>query len=78
MRSLGRKIGILAWAAILGVAIALIPQGVWSALILANLRTGASIPWAVAAGALSVVALDGLWIVMARMVRMPGSVLPDM
>ncbi len=123
MRSLGRKIGILAWAAILGVAIALIPQGVWSALVVANLRTGASIPWAVAvmaivlwltwqylggrwaprstsearrkslrgrmisaraftwavaAGALSIVALDGLWIVMARMVRMPGSVLPDM
>ncbi len=123
MRSLGRKIEILAWAAILGVAIALIPQGLWSALVVANLRTGASIPWAagvmaivlwlmwqylggrraprstsearrkslragrvsarvftwaVAAGALSIVALDGLWIVIARMVRMPGSVLPDM
>ena len=34
--------------------------------------------WAVLAGALSIVALDGLWIAMARMVRMPGSVLPDM
>lgn len=31
-----------------------------------------------AAGALSIVALDGLWVVMARVVRMPGSVLPDM
>ena len=123
MRWLGRKIGIVLWAAILGFAIALIPQGLWSALVVANLRTGTAIPWAVplmaillwlmllylsgrwaprrtsdtrgnslrlrrismraftwavVAGALSIVALDGLWIVMARMVRMPGSVLPDM
>jgi membrane protease YdiL (CAAX protease family) len=119
----GRKIGIVLRAAILGLAIALIPQGLWSTLVVANLRTGAAIPWAaplmaillwlmllylggrwaprstsearrnslrlrristrtlmwaVGAGALSIVALDGLWIVMARMVRMPGRVLPDM
>ena len=123
MRRLGHKIGIVLWAAILGFAIALIPQGLWSAPVVANLRTGAAIPWAVpimaillwlmlqylsgrwaprrtsdarrnslrlrrismqaftwavVAGALSIVALDGIWIVMARMVRMPGSVLPEM
>lgn len=120
---LSRKIGILIRAAILGFAIALTPQGIWSALVVVNLRTSAAIPWAVAvmaivlwlmwqylggrwaprdtsearrnslrffrissraftwavvAGALSIVALEGLWIVMARIVRMPGGVLPDM
>jgi membrane protease YdiL (CAAX protease family) len=120
---LARKIATLIWAAILGFSIALIPQALWSALIVANLRTDARVPWAVAimvlvlwlmwqylggrwaprstsearrnslrcspislrtftwavvAGALSIVALEGLWVVMARMVRMPGSVLPDM
>ncbi len=34
--------------------------------------------WAFLAGALATAALAGLWIVMARLVRMPGSVLPDM
>lgn len=34
--------------------------------------------WAFLAGALAIIALTGLWIVMARLVRMPGSVLPDM
>ena len=47
MRWLGRKIGMVLWAAILGLGIALIPQGLWSALVVANLRTGAVIPWSV-------------------------------
>lgn len=34
--------------------------------------------WALLAGALSIVALAGCWIVMTRFVRMPGNVLPDM
>lgn len=34
--------------------------------------------WAFLAGALSVTAQAGYWIVMARIVRMPGNVLPDM
>ena len=103
--------------------IALVPQGVWSALILTNLRTSPTVPWAVAlmagllwamwrylggafpprrtsesrrlhlraipvprqtltwaliAGTLSLIALTGYWIVLARVVRMPGSVLPSM
>jgi membrane protease YdiL (CAAX protease family) len=117
--------GIIALAklAIVAVAITLVPQGVWSALIVANLRTVPGIQWAVLvmtvllfaaaqllrgrwgpsataesrrqslratvvsrevfawawlAGALSMVALVGIWIVMASFVRMPGSVLPDM
>lgn len=47
MRWLARKIGIVLWAAFLGFGIALIPQGLWSALVVANLRTSATIPWAV-------------------------------
>jgi membrane protease YdiL (CAAX protease family) len=118
-----RKILIALWAAILGLCIALLPQGIWSALVAVNLKTGAAVPWAVAAmalllwlmwqylggrwapirtalarrnslrarpvpaavfgwavlaGVLAIVALVGLWIVLARLVRMPGSVLPDM
>ena len=34
--------------------------------------------WTLLAGALSIVALAGCWIVMTRFVRMPGNVLPDM
>ena len=33
--------------------------------------------WALLAGALSIVALAGLWIVMFRMVRIPGNTVPD-
>jgi len=33
--------------------------------------------WSVLAGALSVVALAGFWIVMTQLVRMPGNALPD-
>jgi membrane protease YdiL (CAAX protease family) len=34
--------------------------------------------WAILAGGLSIGAVAGLWIVMARIARMPGSVLPDL
>jgi membrane protease YdiL (CAAX protease family) len=46
-----------AWAAILGIFIALFGQGVWSALIAANLATTPAIPWAV--GVMAVV----LWLI---------------
>lgn len=110
-------------AALVAIGIALIPQGVWSALIIANLKVSPRVPWAVAvmlvllllmwrylgggfaqkgtvnsrqrhmrfarvaprvnawalvAGGLSLLSLTGLWIVLARLVRMPGSVLPSM
>jgi hypothetical protein len=100
----------------------LVPQGVWSALIVINLRVSPRMPWAVGlmavllwamwrylggafpphrtpewrrlhlravlvpprllawafmAGALSLIALTGYWIVLARIIRMPGSVLPS-
>lgn len=112
-----------AWAAILGIVIALFGQGVWSALIAANLATTPAIPWAVAvmavvlwliwqylggrwwpqstsdarrrrlranalpanvfgwallAGALSIVALAGWWLLVSRLAEIWGSVLPDM
>lgn len=110
-------------SALMALAITLVPQGVWSALIVANLRTLPAIPWSVLvmtvllglgaqflggrwgssataaarrqslratvvsremfawawlAGALSMIALVGVWIVLASFVRMPGSVLPDL
>ncbi len=113
----------LAKSAIAALAIAFVPQGVWSALIVANLRTLPAIPWSVLvmtvllaagaqylrgrwrsrataatrrqslratvvsremfawawlAGGLAIVALVGVWIVLASLVRMPGSVLPDL
>jgi membrane protease YdiL (CAAX protease family) len=45
------------WAAILGIFIALFGQGVWSALLVVNLKTTPAIPWAVAVMAV------GLWII---------------
>jgi len=110
-------------AAITAFAIALIPQGIWSALLLTNLKVSPRLPWAVVvivallvimwqylggafppartaqvrrrhmravlvprtvaawsfvAGGLSLVALAGLWMVLAQLVRMPGNVLPAM
>ncbi len=112
-----------AWAAILGIFIALFGQGVWSALIAFNLTTTPAIPWAVPvmavvlwliwqylggrwwpnrtsdarrlrlranalpgdvfawtllAGALSIVALAGWWLLVSRLARISGGVLPDM
>jgi len=110
-------------SALISLAIAFVPQGIWSALIVLNLRTTPAVPWATLvvilavwwvaravsrrpqpagdvgmrrrppranlvarpvlfwawlAGALAVVALVGYWIVLASIVRMPGSVLPDL
>ena len=109
-------------SAIVAYFIALVLQGVWSALIAGNLATSPAIPWSVpviailvwlawqsldgkgwpsstsaarhrylrahavparvflwalVAGALSLTALAGCWIVMTQIVRMPGNVLPD-
>jgi membrane protease YdiL (CAAX protease family) len=110
-------------SALVSLVIALVPQGVWSAMIIVNLRTTPALPWATVvmtlalwfvvrylnrrpestrvpeirrrppradlvsrpvflwallAGALAVVALIGVWITLASLVRMPGSVLPDL
>ena len=120
-----RLVGIaeLVRTGLFAVGIALIPQGVWTALIVTNLRVVPSVPWAVVvmtlllagtaqylrgawgpsrsaparrrslravvvspevfswawlAGGLSMIALGGVWIVLASMTRMPGSVLPDL
>jgi hypothetical protein len=118
-----RRVGSFVRAAVVALAIALIPQGVWSALILTNFKVTPRTPWAVlvmvallmlmwrylggafppertaqsrrrhmramvvprkvvawsfVAGGLSIIALTGLWIVLARLIRMPGSVLPTM
>lgn len=111
------------WAAILGIFIALFGQGVWTALIVINLKTTPAIPWAVAvmgvvlwiifqylggrrrpqstsderrlrlrakplpgdvfawallAGGLSIVALAGWWLLISAIMKISGSVLPDM
>jgi CAAX prenyl protease-like protein len=113
----------VARAAAFAFSIALVPQGVWTALIVLNLRTSPTVPWAVAvmplllgglwlylggrwgasrtsetrrrrlrahgvsgpvfawavlADGSALVALVGVWIVLARFVRMPGNVLPPM
>ena len=44
-----RRIAALIWAAIAAWVIALFLQAIWSALIVANLRTISAIPWAAAA-----------------------------
>lgn len=119
----GVTVAVVARAAMVALAIALVPQAVWSALIAVNLRLTPTIPWAVAviglllwlmwrylggafppgqtaasrhahlratrvapnvlawallAGGFSLVALSGLWIVLAHLIRLPGSVLPSM
>jgi hypothetical protein len=47
-------------------------------LLRANPVRGAMLVWALAAGAMAVTALAGLWMASAQVVRMPGSVLPAM
>ena len=47
-RSLSSRIGSVAWSVILAFLIIAFGQGVWGALLFANLRTGLAIPWAVA------------------------------
>jgi hypothetical protein len=123
MFEITRRTATVVRATAIALFIALAPQGVWSALILINLRASPTVPWAVAlmaallwatwrylggafpplrtsasrrlhlrairvprhtlawaliAGTLSMVALTGYWIVLAQVVRMPGSVLPSM
>ncbi len=123
MKKIAGRVLWVIWAGVLGYIIALVGQGIWTALISANLASSAVIPWSVPvmalilwpmwlyldgrgwpqrlsevrhrylrancvparifawaflAGALATAALAGLWIVMARLVRMPGSVLPDL
>ncbi len=121
--SLWHRIVVVIRAGIVAFVIALVLQAVWSALIVANLKTSPAIPWSVPviavlvwfawqylggkwwprstadarrrylraravparvflwaliAGALSIAALAGYWIVMTQFVRMPSSSLPDM
>lgn len=118
-----RKVGFVLWATIVAYAIALLLQGVWTVLMVQNLRFHSEVPWSVVpmlvvlwlawlwlsgrgwpritaqsrrdllrarqvkgikfllafiAGALGVIALCGLWIVLAEMVEVPASPLPDM
>src|SRR5580765_7662218 len=117
MFEITRRATTVVRATAIALFIALAPQGVWSALILINLRVSPTVPWAIAlmaallwatwrylggafpplrtsasrrlhlrairlprhalawaliAGALSLVALTGYWIVFAQVVRMPG------
>src|SRR6266567_1221662 len=114
---------VITKTAIVALIITFVPQGVWLALIVTNLRIAPSVPWAVLtmtvlvvagaqylrgawgpprtaaarrrslratvvsrktaawawlAGGLAMIALAGTWIVLASLVRMPGSVLPDL
>ncbi len=123
MRIFAGRVLWVVWAGVLGYFIALLGQGIWSALISANLAGSAAIPWSVPlmalilwpmwlyldgrgwphrlaevrhrylranpvsgrvfvwaflAGSLATAALAGLWIVMARLVRIPGSGLPNL
>ena len=118
MRSVFSRTLTIVKAALIGILIALLGQGVWAALISLNLETTPSFPWAVfamtpmlwlmwkylggsgaprstsdarrrhlranpvradalvlvmIAGAASIVALSGLWIAMAQIVRMPSN-----
>jgi Type II CAAX prenyl endopeptidase Rce1-like len=123
MPDIARGFGTIVRATAVAFVIALAPQGVWSALILANIKVSPRVPWAVGlmagllwamwrylggafpprrtsesrrlhlraglvprevlvwalvSGSLSIIALTGYWIVLARFFRMPGSVLPNM
>jgi hypothetical protein len=122
-RSFSKRALAAGLAAIVALTIAILPQGIWSALITVNLRTtptgpwavvvmaglltlywqylGGKFPprrtsetrrrhlranrvplavfaWAVVAGSFAVVALTGVWILLAQIIRMPGNVLPPM
>jgi hypothetical protein len=123
MPEIARRFGMIVPATVVAFVIALAPQGLWSALILANIKVSPRVPWAVVlmvgllwamwrylggafpprrtsesrrlhlravllprqvvawafvAGGLSIIALTGYWIVLAQLIRMPGSVLPSM
>jgi len=121
--SLFRKVGFVLWAAIAAYAISLLLQGVWTTLLVQNLRFYPTVPWSIVpmlfvlwlawlwlsgrgwprstaqsrrellrarqakgvefllafiAGGLGVIALCGLWIVLAESIEVPASALPDM
>jgi hypothetical protein len=121
--SFGKRALAAVLPAIVALMIAILPQGIWSALITVNLRTTPTLPWAVVvmaglltlywkylggsfpprrtsetrrrnlranrvplavfawailAGSLAIVALTGVWILLAQIIRMPGNVLPPM
>jgi membrane protease YdiL (CAAX protease family) len=121
-RSFPGKLLMVAWAAVLSFLIFGFGQGVWVALLVANLRTNPAIPWVVPvmaavlwlmwkylggswwprstsdarrlylranrvpgpvfawsllAGALSMVALAGCWIVLFQLVKMSPNALPN-
>ena len=46
MRSLFSRVGVIAWSALLALLILVFGQGVWEALLVANLRTSTAVPWA--------------------------------
>ena len=52
MSSLARQISTVLWTAVLALAITMLAGGVWSGLLIANLQTSPTIPWAVAVMAL--------------------------
>jgi membrane protease YdiL (CAAX protease family) len=111
------------WTGALALLLTIVTGGIWTVLLLANLATTPSVPWAAAAmalvlwslwsylggrwrpertcearrhylranrvpgrifawallaGGLSVVSLTGLWIVMFRLVRIPGNAVTDL
>lgn len=121
--SLFRNVRLVLWAAIVAYAISLLLQGVWTALLVQNLRFHPAVPWSVVpmlivlwlawlwlsgrgwprttaqsrrdllrarqvkgmkfllafiAGGLGIIALCGLWIVLAETIEVPTSALPDM
>src|SRR6266568_3724126 len=122
MRSLPGRLLNVAWSAVLALLILGFGQGVWGVLLIGNLKTTPTIPWAfpvmtlvlglmwqylsgkwwprstsearrsflranrvsgtvlawaLLAGALSIVALAGYWIVLFQLVKMPANVLDD-
>jgi membrane protease YdiL (CAAX protease family) len=52
MRSFFGRIPMVVWSAPLALVLTLLPGGVWGALLIANLRTSPTIPWAVVVMAL--------------------------
>lgn len=76
------------WAVVVVlIAATLVVRSLWSAVDSSNHRhapprmagvTKTVLAWSCLAGACALVALVGLWIVLASLVRMPGTVLPDL
>ncbi len=58
MRSLTHQISAVFWAALLALALTMLSGGIWSALLVANLRTSPTMPWSVA---LMAVVLGLMW-----------------